>query len=51
MPFATAGDIQIHSQRMGAGPRLLFISGTGADPRLPPTALDAPSPTPLDLAP
>uniref|UniRef100_UPI002FDAC938 alpha/beta fold hydrolase n=1 Tax=Parvibaculum sp. TaxID=2024848 RepID=UPI002FDAC938 len=50
MPFATAGDIEIHYERMGAGPRLLFISGTGSDLRLRPNVLDGPFPKHFDMA-
>jgi 3-oxoadipate enol-lactonase len=42
MPKARIGDIDIWWERMGAGPPLLFISGTGGDLRLRPGVLDGP---------
>ena len=44
MPFASVGDIEIYHERIGAGPRLLFISGTGGDLRIRPNVLDGPFP-------
>lgn len=49
MPFAKAGDIDIFYERAGAGPRLLFISGTGGDLRLRPNVLDGPFPKHFDM--
>ena len=40
MPFAKAGGIDIFYERVGSGPRLLFISGTGGDLRLRPNVLE-----------
>ncbi len=42
MAIAAIRDIQIYYEICGAGPRLLFISGTGADLRRPPTVFDSP---------
>lgn len=50
MPFAKAGDIDIFYKRVGSGPRLLFISGTGGDLRLRPNVLDGPFPKHFDMA-
>ena len=49
MPFARIGDIEICYQRVGAGPRLLFISGTGSDLRIRPNVLDGPFPKHFDM--
>ncbi|MEX0837956.1 MAG: alpha/beta hydrolase, partial [Parvibaculum sp.] len=49
MPFATIGDIEIYHERLGAGPRLLFISGTGGDLRVRPNVLDGPFPKHFDM--
>ena len=49
MPFARVGDIEICHQRVGAGPRLLFISGTGSDLRIRPNVLDGPFPKHFDM--
>ena len=50
MPFAKAGGIDIFYERVGSGPRLLFISGTGGDLRLRPNVLDGPFPKHFDMA-
>jgi 3-oxoadipate enol-lactonase len=42
MPFIFARGIRIYYKVRGAGPRLLFISGTGADLRCSPNAFDIP---------
>ncbi len=42
MPYIQAGDIQIYYENAGAGPRLLFINGTGADLRFRPNMYDGP---------
>jgi len=42
MPKARIGDIDIWWERAGAGPPLLFISGTGGDLRIRPGVLDGP---------
>jgi len=49
MPFAKAGDLDIFYERMGSGPRLLFISGTGGDLRIRPNVLDGPFPKSFDM--
>ncbi len=49
MPFAKAGDIEIYYERVGSGPRLLFISGTGSDLRVHPNVLDGPLPKHFDM--
>lgn len=48
MPFAKIGDLELYYERMGQGPRLLFISGTGGDLRLKPNVLDGPLPKHFD---
>ena len=42
MPFAAVRDIHMYYEICGAGPRLLYISGTGGDLRRSPNAFDAP---------
>ena len=42
MPFAAVRDIQMYYEIRGAGPRLLYISGTGGDLRRSPNAFDSP---------
>jgi len=42
MSFVSVGDIQIHYKISGQGPRLLYISGTGADLRNKPNIFDSP---------
>ena len=42
MPRETIGDIDIHFERRGDGPPLLFISGTGSDLRNTPNVFDGP---------
>ena len=49
MPFATTGGIDICYERLGSGPRLLFISGTGSDLRIRPNVLDGPFPGDFDM--
>jgi 3-oxoadipate enol-lactonase len=49
MPFITAGDIDIYYERAGAGPRLLFISGSGGDLRMKPNQMDGPFPRAFDI--
>ena len=44
MPFARVGDIELCYERGGAGPRLLYISGTGGDLRARPGVFDGPLP-------
>ena len=42
MPSAAFADIELHYETAGAGPPLLFISGTGGDLRVRPNVLDGP---------
>ncbi len=42
MALISVRDISIHYELAGAGPRLLFISGTGGDLRVRPNVLDGP---------
>ena len=49
MPFVKAGDIDIYYERAGTGPRLLFISGSGADLRMKPNQMDGPFPKAFDI--
>jgi len=42
MPFISVSDIQIYYEIAGRGPRLLYISGTGADLRNKPNIFDSP---------
>ena len=49
MPSETIGDIDIHWERQGEGPRLLFISGTGGDLRNKPNVFDGPFPKSFDV--
>jgi len=42
MPFISVSDIQIYYEISGKGPRLLYISGTGADLRNKPNIFDSP---------
>ena len=49
MPFTPVRDIQIYYERAGNGPRLLYISGTGADLRNRPNVFDSPLADRFDL--
>ena len=49
MAFASANGIQLYFQRAGAGPPLLFISGTGGDLRNKPNLFDGPLPKSFDV--
>jgi 3-oxoadipate enol-lactonase len=49
MPHAKVGDIEIYYERAGAGPPLLFISGTGGDLRNKPGVFDGPLAGSFDL--
>jgi proline iminopeptidase len=49
MPRVTANGLDIHYERTGQGPRLLFISGTGGDLRVRPNMLDGPFARNFDL--
>ncbi len=42
MPFVTINDIRMYYEIAGSGPRLLYISGTGADLRNKPNIFDSP---------
>jgi 3-oxoadipate enol-lactonase len=49
VPFARANDIDLYYELAGAGERLLFISGTGADLRRTPRLTDGPHFAPFEL--
>ena len=49
MPLASANGIELYFERAGAGPRLLFISGTGGDLRIKPNVFDGPLPRSFDM--
>lgn len=49
MPMASLGGIELYHERVGAGPPLLFISGTGADLRVKPNMMDGPLPKAFDV--
>ena len=49
MPRAAVGDIEIHYERQGDGPPLLFISGTGGDLRARPNIFDGPFPKAFEV--
>ena len=49
MPFAHIGDLDFYYERAGAGPPLLFISGSGADLRMKPNQMDGPLPKAFDV--
>lgn len=49
MPFAVMDDIHLFHERTGAGPRLLFIGGTGGDLRQKPNVFDGPLAKHFDL--
>lgn len=49
MPFARVGEIELCHELGGAGPRLLYISGTGGDLRLKPGVFDGPLPGRFEL--
>jgi 3-oxoadipate enol-lactonase len=42
MPFIDAGGLRMYYERAGTGPRLLYVSGTGADLREKPSIFDSP---------
>ncbi len=42
MPFVTVRDINVYYEIAGAGPKLLFINGTGGDLRRKPNVFDSP---------
>jgi len=49
MPFAQVNGLNLYYERAGAGERLLFISGTGADLRNKPNQMDGPLPKNFDM--
>ena len=49
MPIEPIGDIDVCYERHGAGPPLLFISGTGGDLRIRPGVFDSPLAKTFDL--
>jgi len=49
VPFIAANGIDIYCERAGEGPRLLFISGSGADLRVRPNQMDGPFPKSFDI--
>ncbi len=49
MPVARVGDIDIQYELGGAGPPLLYISGTGGDLRLKPGVFEAPLPSRFEV--
>ena len=49
MPIARANGIDLNYERAGAGPPLLFISGTGGDLRAKPNQFDGPLPKSFDM--
>ncbi|THD57991.1 alpha/beta fold hydrolase [Phenylobacterium sp.] len=49
MAYAQANGVRIYFERAGAGPPLLFISGTGGDLRMKPNVFDGPLAKSFDL--
>ena len=49
MPTAQIGAVELYYERAGAGPPLLFISGTGGDLRAKPNVFDGPLAKSFDL--
>ena len=49
MPVAQANGLSLYYERAGAGPPLLFISGTGGDLRTKPNVFDGPLAKAFDL--
>src|SRR5689334_13381451 len=49
MSFARIGELDFYFERAGAGPPLLFISGSGADLRIKPNQMDGPLPKHFDV--
>jgi 3-oxoadipate enol-lactonase len=49
MPTAQLGGVELYYERAGAGPPLLFISGTGGDLRAKPNVFDGPFARTFDL--
>ena len=50
MPTARIGDIDVHHEVAGDGPRVLFIGGTGGDLRTKPNVFDGPLPRSFTVA-
>src|SRR5437588_756418 len=49
MPFARLNNLAFYYERSGTGAPLLFISGTGGDLRVKPSAMDGPLPKHFDM--
>ena len=49
MSYAQVNGLKLYYERAGAGERLLFISGTGADLRNKPNQMDGPLPKGFDM--
>ncbi len=49
MPFASVRDLRMYYEIAGAGPRLLYISGTGGDLRGQPRVFDGPLPQSFEV--
>ena len=49
MPLAAVNGIDLYHERQGAGPRLLFVNGSGGDLRRPPVIFDSPLGRRFDL--
>jgi 3-oxoadipate enol-lactonase len=49
MPYAQINGLNLYHERAGAGPRLLFISGTGGDLRVQPNVFASPLAKAFDL--
>ena len=49
MPIASLDSIDLYYEVQGQGPRMLYISGTGADLRVRPNVFDGPLPTQFEV--
>lgn len=49
MPFVTVRDLRLYYERAGAGPKLLYINGTGGDLRRKPNVFDSPLAAHFDI--
>src|SRR5215216_1845445 len=49
MPFSHVRELDIYYETQGQGPRLLYIGGSGADLRRPPTVFDSPLPASFEV--
>jgi len=49
MPYAQVNGLSLYYERAGAGPRLLFISGSGSDLRVQPNVFASPLAKAFDL--